>query len=52
MSTSWQLALVGLVPVPLIVLGSLGYQRLISPRYQVVRERVGPWRLGKGILVA
>ena len=41
MSTSWQLALVGLIPVPLIVLGSFGYQRLISPRYQVVRERVG-----------
>ena len=41
MSTSWQLALVGLIPVPLIILGSFGYQRLISPRYQVVRERVG-----------
>ena len=41
MSTSWQLALVGLIPVPLIMLGSFGYQRLISPRYQVVRERVG-----------
>lgn len=40
-STSWQLALVGLIPVPLIVFGSFGYQRLISPRYQVVRERVG-----------
>ena len=40
-STSWQLALVGLIPVPLIVLGSFGYQRLISPRYRLVRERVG-----------
>lgn len=40
-STSWQLALVGLIPVPLIVLGSFGYQRLISPRYKLVRERVG-----------
>jgi len=40
-STSWQLALVGLIPVPLIVVGSFGYQRLISPRYQVVREKVG-----------
>ena len=40
-STSWQLALVGLIPVPLIIFGSFGYQRLISPRYQVVRERVG-----------
>ncbi len=40
-STSWQLALVGLVPVPLILFGSLGYQRLISPRYQEVREAVG-----------
>lgn len=40
-STSWQLALVGLIPVPLILFGSLGYQRLISPRYKAVREAVG-----------
>ena len=40
-TTSWQLALVGLAPLPLIVLGSLWYTRLISPRYRRVRQTVG-----------
>jgi ATP-binding cassette subfamily B protein len=40
-STSWQLALIGLVPIPLIIIGSVFYQKLISPRYRKVRETVG-----------
>ncbi len=39
--TSWRLALVGMAPIPLILLGSLLYQRKIAPRYQRVREAVG-----------
>ena len=38
---SWQLALIGLLPVPLILWGSWFYQNLISPRYKQVREAVG-----------
>ena len=38
---SWELALVGLVPLPVVLWGSLMYQRLISPRYRKVREAVG-----------
>ncbi len=38
---SWQLAVVGLLPVPVIIWGSLLYQRMISPRYRRVREAVG-----------
>ena len=38
---SWQLALVGLMPLPMVLWGSLFYQRLISPRYKRVREAVG-----------
>ena len=38
---SWQLALIGLLPVPLILWGSWFYQRLISPRYRRVRQAVG-----------
>jgi len=41
MATSWQLALVGLAPLPLVIAGSLYYQRRIAPRYRVVREAVG-----------
>ncbi|MEQ8352091.1 MAG: ABC transporter ATP-binding protein [Leptospiraceae bacterium] len=39
-SISWELALVGLAPLPVIIAGSLIYQRLISPRYRKVREAV------------
>lgn len=39
-STSWQLALVGLMPIPLILGGSFYYQKLIAPRYKKVREAV------------
>ena len=41
MDVSWQLALIGLMPVPLILWGSWFYQNLISPRYKRVREAVG-----------
>lgn len=39
--TSWQLALLGMIPVPMVLWGSLFYQRLIAPRYKRVREAVG-----------
>lgn len=38
---SWQLAIVGVLPIPIIIVGSLLYQRLLSPRYRKVREMVG-----------
>ncbi|HYO12376.1 MAG TPA: ABC transporter ATP-binding protein [Thermoanaerobaculia bacterium] len=38
---SWQLSLVGMAPIPVILWGSLVYQRRIEPRYRVVREGVG-----------
>ena len=38
---SWQLSLVGMAPIPVILWGSLIYQRRIEPRYRVVREGVG-----------
>jgi len=39
--SSWQLALVGLTPVPLIVWGSIRFSKLLEPRYARVREVVG-----------
>jgi len=41
LSTSWQLSLVGMAPIPVILWGSLLYQRKISPRYRRVRAAVG-----------
>jgi ATP-binding cassette, subfamily B, bacterial len=41
LSTSWHLSLIGMLPIPLILWGSLHYQRRISPRYGRVREAVG-----------
>ncbi len=38
---SWQLSLVAVAPVPLILWGSLVYQRRIEPRYRKVRQGVG-----------
>ncbi len=38
---SWQLAIVGVLPIPIIVGGSLLYQRLLFPRYRKVRAAVG-----------
>ena len=37
---SWQLAVVAFLPIPVIVFGSLRYQRRLEPLYAVVRERV------------
>ena len=39
--TSWRLALIAMAPIPLILSGSLAYQRRIAPRYKRVREAVG-----------
>ncbi len=39
--TSWRLALIAVAPIPLILWGSLAYQRRIAPRYRRVREAVG-----------
>lgn len=40
-ATSWQLALVGMLPVPFILWGSRWYQKLIAPRYSRMRNEVG-----------
>ena len=39
--TSWQLSLFSLIPVPIIIFGSVIYQRLISPFYKRIRFAVG-----------
>ncbi len=36
-----ELAWIGLIPIPLILIGSIFYQRLISPYYQNIRQTVG-----------
>lgn len=41
LKTSWGLALIGMAPIPLIVWGSIKYQKLIAPKYAAVRETVG-----------
>ena len=38
--TSWQLAVLAFLPIPVIVIGSLRYQRRLEPFYARVRERV------------
>jgi len=40
-STCWQLALFSLIPVPIVIIGSIIYQRYISPYYQTIRHFVG-----------
>jgi ATP-binding cassette subfamily B protein len=40
-STSWQLALIGMAPIPIIIWGSLKFQQCIGPRYREMRESVG-----------
>lgn len=35
------LASIGLLPIPLIFIGSMYYQKLIAPHYQTIRESVG-----------
>ncbi|MEC9465655.1 MAG: ABC transporter ATP-binding protein [Myxococcota bacterium] len=39
--TSWQLALIGMIPIPIILWGSFYYQRIIGPRYALVRDAAG-----------
>jgi ATP-binding cassette subfamily B protein len=38
---SWQLAVVGMAPIPVIVWGSLRFSRALQPRYAAVRRAVG-----------
>lgn len=38
---SWQLALIGLLPLPIIIVGSFLFQKKIEPRYAAVRAQVG-----------
>ncbi|MBF0288653.1 MAG: ABC transporter ATP-binding protein [SAR324 cluster bacterium] len=40
-TTSWQLALVGILPIPVVLWGSLFYQSRISKHYRRIREAVG-----------
>ncbi|HEX2898274.1 MAG TPA: ABC transporter ATP-binding protein, partial [Bacteroidia bacterium] len=40
-TTSWQLALVGMVPIPFILWGSRHYQKLVGPRYGKMRDEAG-----------
>ncbi|UZR94966.1 ABC transporter ATP-binding protein [Chondrinema litorale] len=35
------MAIIGIIPIPLIVWGSFIYQRIISPKYKRIREAVG-----------
>lgn len=39
--TSPQLGLIGMIPIPIIVIGSFFYQRKVAPLYKKVREQVG-----------
>lgn len=39
-ASSWILTLLAFLPIPLIVFGSIKYQRLLEPRYARVREAV------------
>lgn len=38
---SWELSVVGCLPIPIILWGSLVFQRKITPRYKRVRQSVG-----------
>ena len=37
-STSWQLALIGMAPIPIIIYSGIQFQKYIAPRYLKVRE--------------
>ena len=39
LATSWPVALAAMAPMPLVIWGSLRFQRRIAPRYSKVRER-------------
>lgn len=38
---SWELTLIGFIPIPLIFIGSFYFQKIIGPYYRKVREAVG-----------
>ena len=38
---SWKLVLFSMLPIPLILLGSFYYQKMVAPKYKRVRETVG-----------
>ncbi len=38
---SWEMALIGMLPIPLILFGSFYYQKKIAPHYTNIRESVG-----------
>ncbi len=40
-AASWEMALVGMAPIPILLIGSFYYQRAISPHYQNIRGAVG-----------
>lgn len=40
-TVSWELALIGLVPIPFIIGGSIWYQKKIAPFYSQIREEAG-----------
>ncbi len=40
-TTSWQLALIGMIPIPFIFWGSRHYQKLVGPRYVKMRDAAG-----------
>ena len=40
-ATSWQLTLLAFLPVPIIVWGSIRFQRVLEPLYKGVREAAG-----------
>lgn len=39
--TSWKLTLVAFLPIPVIIIGSIMYQKKLEPFYKSVREQVG-----------
>lgn len=40
-TVSWQLAIIGLLPIPFIIVGSIWYQKWISSYYKVIRDEAG-----------
>ncbi len=40
-SVSWQLALIGLIPIPFIIAGSVFYQKWIGKYYKNIRDQAG-----------
>ena len=40
-AVSFELGLIGMAPIPFIILGSLYYQKKVAPHYKEVRENVG-----------